>query len=164
MGWQWHQLDNMQTTCTSLQTYNHASISPHFLKAGCCSWRPTNSVKALKTSWHCKTKTKSSRSRSGPSTRPKPRPHFWFWDSFDTKTVVSWYYLETKTVVLNHIAGTHAQLLFKRQIFHAHSRSLSAVLNRSHKGNIKDAGVDFLHIESSTQNLEQWNYTSSNFI
>jgi len=28
MGWQWHQLDHMQTICTSLQTDNHASTSP----------------------------------------------------------------------------------------------------------------------------------------
>jgi len=34
--WQWHQLGHMQV-CTSLQTYDHASI-------------PTNSVKALKAS------------------------------------------------------------------------------------------------------------------
>jgi len=27
MGWQWHQLDDMQLICTSLQTDNHASIS-----------------------------------------------------------------------------------------------------------------------------------------
>jgi len=27
MGWQWHQLDHMQFTCTSLQTDNHASTS-----------------------------------------------------------------------------------------------------------------------------------------
>jgi len=26
-GWQWHQLDHMQTICTSLQTDNHASTS-----------------------------------------------------------------------------------------------------------------------------------------
>jgi len=26
-GWQWHQLDHMQITCTSLQTDNHASTS-----------------------------------------------------------------------------------------------------------------------------------------
>ena len=26
MGWQWHQLDHMQTICTSLQTDNHAII------------------------------------------------------------------------------------------------------------------------------------------
>jgi len=25
MGWQWHQLDNMQIICTSLQTYNDIS-------------------------------------------------------------------------------------------------------------------------------------------
>jgi len=27
MGWQWHQLDHMQTICTLLQTDNHASTS-----------------------------------------------------------------------------------------------------------------------------------------
>jgi len=27
MGWQWHQLDHMQITCTVLQTDNHASTS-----------------------------------------------------------------------------------------------------------------------------------------
>jgi len=29
MGWQWHQLDHIQIICTSLQTDNHASTSPH---------------------------------------------------------------------------------------------------------------------------------------
>jgi len=28
MGWQWHQLDDMQIICTSLKTDNHASTSP----------------------------------------------------------------------------------------------------------------------------------------
>ena len=47
--WQWHQLGRMQI-CTSLQTDNHTSTRPlSFLKAGCPSCRPTNSVKALKT-------------------------------------------------------------------------------------------------------------------
>jgi len=27
MGWQWHQLDHVQITCTSLQADNHASTS-----------------------------------------------------------------------------------------------------------------------------------------
>ena len=46
--WQWHQLGYMQV-CISLQTDNHASTPPlSFLKAGCPSCRPTNSVKALK--------------------------------------------------------------------------------------------------------------------
>jgi len=49
MGWQWHQQDHMQIICTSLQTDNHASISPlDFLQAACPSCHPTNSVKALK--------------------------------------------------------------------------------------------------------------------
>jgi len=26
-GWQWHQLDHMQTICTSLQTENHTNTS-----------------------------------------------------------------------------------------------------------------------------------------
>jgi len=44
--WQW--LGHMQV-CTSLQTDNHASTPPlSFLQAGCPSFRPTNSVKALK--------------------------------------------------------------------------------------------------------------------
>jgi len=45
-----HQLDHMQIICTSLQTDNHTNISSvnFILQAGCSSWRPTNSVKALK--------------------------------------------------------------------------------------------------------------------
>ena len=46
--WKWHQLGHMQV-CTSLQTDNHASTPPlSFLQAGCPSYCPTNSVKALK--------------------------------------------------------------------------------------------------------------------
>jgi len=46
--WQWHQLEHMQV-CTSLQTDNNANTPPlSFLQAGCPSYRPTNSVKALK--------------------------------------------------------------------------------------------------------------------
>ena len=49
MGWQWHQLGHMQIICTTLQTDNLASTpSLNFLWAGCVSWRPPNSVKALK--------------------------------------------------------------------------------------------------------------------
>jgi len=49
MGWQWHQLGHMQIICTSLQTNNHDSKSSlNLLQAGCSSWRPNNSVKALK--------------------------------------------------------------------------------------------------------------------
>jgi len=51
MGWQYHQLDHMQIICTLLQTDNRASISSqNFWQAGCSSWCPTNSVKALKAS------------------------------------------------------------------------------------------------------------------
>jgi len=47
MGWQWYQLDHMQTTCTLLLTDKHASTSPlNFLEAGRSSWHPTNSDKA----------------------------------------------------------------------------------------------------------------------
>jgi len=46
--WQWHQLGHMQV-CTSLQTDNHTSTPAlSFLKAGCPTCRPTNSIKALK--------------------------------------------------------------------------------------------------------------------
>jgi len=49
MGWQWQQLDHVQIIRTLLQTDNHASTSAViFLPAGCYSWRPTNSVKAVK--------------------------------------------------------------------------------------------------------------------
>ena len=49
MGWQRHQPDHMQVICTSLQTDSHASTSSlKFLRTGCPSCRPTNSVKALK--------------------------------------------------------------------------------------------------------------------
>jgi len=50
--WQWRQLGHMQV-CTLLQTDNHASTPPlSFLQAGCPSCHPTNSVKALKASYH----------------------------------------------------------------------------------------------------------------
>jgi len=48
---QWHLLGHMQvcTDCTSLQTDSHASAPPlSFLRTGCHSCHPTNSVKALK--------------------------------------------------------------------------------------------------------------------
>ena len=49
LGWQCHQLDHLQTTCTLLQTDHHTNTSSrNFLRAGCSSRRPTNSVKALK--------------------------------------------------------------------------------------------------------------------
>jgi len=45
---EWHQLGHMQV-CTSLQTDNHTSTPLlSFLQAGCPSYRPANSVKALK--------------------------------------------------------------------------------------------------------------------
>ena len=45
--WQWHHLGRMQV-CTSLQTDNHTGTPPlSFLQAGCPSYCPTNSVKAL---------------------------------------------------------------------------------------------------------------------
>ena len=46
--WQWHQLGHMQV-CTLLQTDNHARTPPlSFLQTVCPSFRPTNSIKALK--------------------------------------------------------------------------------------------------------------------
>jgi len=50
--WQWHQLGHMQVYI-SFQTDNHASTQPlSFLQAGCPSFHPTNSVKALKAEVH----------------------------------------------------------------------------------------------------------------
>jgi len=48
MGWLWHQLDHMQIICTLLQTDNHASTSPLSFYMPFLTYRPTNSVKALK--------------------------------------------------------------------------------------------------------------------
>jgi len=50
MAWQWHQLDHMQIICTSLQTDNHVSTSPHsfYRPDALPAAQPTNSVKALK--------------------------------------------------------------------------------------------------------------------
>jgi len=54
MGWQWHQLDNTQIICTSLQTANQAgTLTLFFLQSGCSSRRPTRSVKVLKLSTTC---------------------------------------------------------------------------------------------------------------
>jgi len=50
MGWQWHQLDHMQIICTSLGSrdrYPRQYLIAQFLRAGCPSCRPTNSVSAL---------------------------------------------------------------------------------------------------------------------
>ena len=53
MGWQWRQLDYMQTICTSLETDNHASTSSlSYLSARCSSWRPTKGVKTLQATNH----------------------------------------------------------------------------------------------------------------
>jgi len=48
MGWQWHQLDNMQIICTSLQTETTPVPYHSVLQARWPSCRQTNSVKALK--------------------------------------------------------------------------------------------------------------------
>jgi len=38
LGWQWRQLDRVQTICTSLQTDNNTNTSSvNFLQAGCSS-------------------------------------------------------------------------------------------------------------------------------
>ena len=46
---QWHQLDHMQTICTSLETDNNTNTSSlNFYRTNALTWRLTNSVKALK--------------------------------------------------------------------------------------------------------------------
>jgi len=42
MGWQWHQLDHMQITCSSFQTDNHASTSPLSVFTGRMPFLPRN--------------------------------------------------------------------------------------------------------------------------
>jgi len=52
--WQWHQLGRMQI-CSSLKTGILASTpQPSFLKAGCPSCCPTNSIEAVKAREHSK--------------------------------------------------------------------------------------------------------------
>jgi len=48
IGWQWYQLDHMPIICTSLQTDNRIRTSSLNFYRRMLSWRPTNSVKALK--------------------------------------------------------------------------------------------------------------------
>jgi len=50
MGWQWHQLDDMQIICTLLKTDNHASTSPlSFYRPDARSCHPNNNrIKTLK--------------------------------------------------------------------------------------------------------------------
>ena len=45
--WQWHLLGYMQV-CTPRRQPRQHPTTQFFLQAGCPSWRPTNSVKALK--------------------------------------------------------------------------------------------------------------------
>ena len=42
IGMQWHQLDHMQTICTSLQTDNHASTPPLSFFTGRMPFLPPN--------------------------------------------------------------------------------------------------------------------------
>ena len=48
LGWQWHQLDHMQTICTSLQRDNNHTNTPSLNFYRLDAGRPTNSVKTLK--------------------------------------------------------------------------------------------------------------------
>ena len=41
LGWQWHQLDRMQTICTSLQTDNHNTSSLNFYRLDALPGRPS---------------------------------------------------------------------------------------------------------------------------
>jgi len=72
MRCEWHQLDYMQIICATLQTDIHASTpSLNFLRAGCSSWRPTNSVKAL--CYQCTQKHHSNQwTRKTPQNFPFP--------------------------------------------------------------------------------------------
>ena len=42
LGWQWHQLDHMQTICTSLQTGNNTNTSPLSFLTGRMPFLPPN--------------------------------------------------------------------------------------------------------------------------
>jgi len=61
LGWQWHQLDHMQTICTSLQTNNHTNTSHRSIFTGWMLFLAPNqhcqstegNVKTLKTTKIC---------------------------------------------------------------------------------------------------------------
>ena len=65
---QWHQLENMLTICTSLQTDNHTNTSPLSFTghAFLTPTRSANSVKALKAKINLLTTTKLTRKVPGP--------------------------------------------------------------------------------------------------
>ena len=91
--WQWHQLGHVQV-CTSLQTDNHASTPPlSFLQAGCSTWRPTNSVKALKV-WTHSNKCKSQLLRN----------------NIGTFSRLYWYTCGSTSV--NHLSGFWRNIVF----------------------------------------------------
>jgi len=49
VGWQWHQLDHMQSVCTLIQTDNHTNTSSlNFFTGRMLFQCPTNNVKSLK--------------------------------------------------------------------------------------------------------------------
>jgi len=48
-GWQWHQLDYANNLHLASDRWPHQYLITQFLQVGCSSWRPTNSVIALKT-------------------------------------------------------------------------------------------------------------------
>jgi len=49
MGWQWHQLDHMQISCSLLRTDNHASTSSlNFSTDRLLFLTPTNTIKTQK--------------------------------------------------------------------------------------------------------------------
>ena len=73
--WQWHPLGHMQDY-TTLQSDNHASTPPpSFLQAGCPSWCPTNSVKALKAKATISSAKNESQHHTGSESNTKGRSH-----------------------------------------------------------------------------------------
>ena len=48
LGWQWCQMDRMQTIHLAADRQPHQHLITQFLQARCSSWHPTNIIKALK--------------------------------------------------------------------------------------------------------------------
>ena len=58
-GWQWHQLDHMQTICTSLQRDNHTNIITHFYRSATLPDAQPTVSKALQAYFGKKTSQKT---------------------------------------------------------------------------------------------------------
>jgi len=75
---QWHQMDHMQAIWTSPRSWQKTTPTSHrsiFVQAGCSSWNPTNSVKALKAQSIAQSIRKTAVDQRSMSDRPRYYVH-----------------------------------------------------------------------------------------